>query len=685
MKSPAEMLLDTDGSVLSCTRSALDLLDTTAEEVRGRPFVSMLEDPAQWELFAAESAGGERRFGRAALLRPGGGTVDTLLGVSPLLPVEPAGTRLLVRLQSLQGADTPDPQPAALPPATSDPRARERMDLLNEAASRIGASLDIAGNARDLVDILVPNLADLAAVDIPEAVLVGDEPGDFTVDITMRRLAVAAADGQWPEEIHALGDTFKVTSFIRGQLLKGPAGFLPDLSDVRLALAEEEELSRLVLPRAATSLLVAPVRARGLVLGIVVLWRAGDRRPFDPTDAVLAEEISSRAALSIDNGRRYTKERRTAEMLQRSLLPRTAANSTAAETSGVYVPASTPAGIGGCWYDVIELSSAQVAFVVGTVPGHGLGATAAMGRLRSAVETLADLDPAPDELLSHLNDLVMRFGSSDRAGHDDPGGAGAVRGATCTYATYDPVTRVCVVACAGHPAPMLARAGQQTAEEVPVGCGPALGTGGEPFEAVTLQLQPGDVLAFHSGLLRAGALPSAHRLEAVRTGTRSAAADGQPLADVGRQILAGLTDTPPDHDIALLLARTRELPPSSTVAWQLSADPQEVARARTLVAAQLADWGLDELVFASELIVSELVTNAIRYTGAPIGLRLIKDQRLICEVSDPSQTQPHLRRARLTDEGGRGLFLIAQLTHRWGSRYTSSGKTIWTEQLLDGD
>jgi anti-sigma regulatory factor (Ser/Thr protein kinase) len=216
-----------------------------------------------------------------------------------------------------------------------------------------------------------------------------------------------------------------------------------------------------------------------------------------------------------------------------------------------------------------------------------------------------------------------------------------------------------------------------------VACGPALGTGGEPFEATTLQLQPGDVLAFHSGSLTTGP-HVADRIEAVREGMRSAIATGQPLAETGQQILSRLLDTPPDHDIALLLTRTRELPASRTAAWQLTSDPQEAARARTLVAGQLADWGLDELVFASELIASELVTNAIRYAGGPIGLRLIREKRLICEVSDPSQTQPHLRRARLTDEGGRGLFLIAQLTHRWGSRYSASGKTIWTEQLLDG-
>jgi two-component sensor histidine kinase len=97
---------------------------------------------------------------------------------------------------------------------------------------------------------------------------------------------------------------------------------------------------------------------------------------------------------------------------------------------------------------------------------------------------------------------------------------------------------------------------------------------------------------------------------------------------------------------------------------------------------QVAAWGLDETAFATELIVSELVTNAIRYGEAPIRLRLIRGSTLICEVSDGSNTAPHLRRARVFDEGGRGLLLVAQVAERWGSRQTPTGKTIWAEQPL---
>jgi anti-sigma regulatory factor (Ser/Thr protein kinase) len=98
--------------------------------------------------------------------------------------------------------------------------------------------------------------------------------------------------------------------------------------------------------------------------------------------------------------------------------------------------------------------------------------------------------------------------------------------------------------------------------------------------------------------------------------------------------------------------------------------------------AQLQEWGLADLAFTTELIVSELVTNAYRYSSGPVTLRLIRDRDLICEVSDTSSTSPHLRHAATTDEGGRGLFLVAQLTERWGTRYVRSGKTIWAQQPL---
>ncbi|MFD3545156.1 SpoIIE family protein phosphatase [Streptomyces sp. NPDC058655] len=685
----AVLLLDASGGVLTGTRAAATLLGTP--DAIGGPGHERLdaellfEDPGLWARLIAGAVGGARRGARARLRRPDGGRLEADVDVIALL--KGSSARFLLRLRAAD-PDHTVPVTAAgdvrrsppLPPA--DQRAAERLALLNAAAAEIGSSLDMVGDAEQLTRLLVPAFADLAAVDLTAPVLLGEEPGELVTGAPMRRVAVRAGDGRWPPENHPVGDTIRLRSVESSHLREGSAVFLPDLTELRAVLSGEEERSRLILPPQADSLMLIPLRARGAVLGALVLWRTAERRPFDQEDAVLAEEIGSRASLSMDNARRFTRERRTAEALQRSLLPRPVMDVTGAETSGVLVPATMTPAVGGSWFDVIQLPSTRLAFVVGTVAGHGLNATAAMGRLRSAVQTLADLDLSPDELLAHLDDLVVRFIEDDDRQEPDADAPSALTGATCLYATYDPVSRTCVVAGAGHPPPVLAATGRAGSGPVAYRPGPVLGTGGQPFEPTELCLGPGDVLAFYGGALAEGTGRAERRWEAVLAGVRDGAASGLAVTEIGRGILDALAGEPTHDSLALLVARVREVSADATAAWELAADPSLVGRARTLVSDQLAAWGLEDLVFTTELIVSELVTNSIRYAGGPVGLRLIKDRVLTCEVADPSHTQPHLRRAQPTDEGGRGLFLVAQLTHRWGSRYTAVGKTIWTEQLL---
>ncbi|HEX5565574.1 MAG TPA: SpoIIE family protein phosphatase [Streptomyces sp.] len=557
--------------------------------------------------------------------------------------------------------------------------ARRRLALLHTASARLGHTLDITLNAEELTRILVPDFADLVSVDLNEMMFHGQEPGFLTVGTPLRRTATTSADGMWPAEVYPVGSTFRIQGVVGETLRREQSVLISDATVAQALLSDDPKLLKPVLPGSAASVMIVPVRARGHVLGAVSLWRGGERAAFTDNDVVLAEEVVSRAALSVENARRYTAELRTVETLQRSLLPPAGLELSAAETTGTYVPASTAAGVGGSWYDVIPLSSTRVAFVVGDVAGHGLSATATMGRLRTAIQTLADLDLTPEELLTHLDDLVIRLADTEP---QLSGGESGVIGATCLYSVYDPVTGRCVMASAGHPPPILA-VPEQRARFVDLKPGPALGVGGLPIEPVELHLATDSLLAFYTDELVAHTGNGGEdRTGLLRQGMDAAVAAGGSPAEIGRSVLDRVLSEPPTDDVALLVARVRALPEGSTVSWRFTDDPVIVARARDMVNAQLAAWGLEEVAFTTELIVSELVTNAIRYAGSPIGLRLIRDKSLICEVSDPSQTQPHLRRARLTDEGGRGLFLIAQLAHRWGSRYTSSGKTIWTEQPL---
>jgi anti-sigma regulatory factor (Ser/Thr protein kinase) len=334
--------------------------------------------------------------------------------------------------------------------------------------------------------------------------------------------------------------------------------------------------------------------------------------------------------------------------------------------------------VGGDWFDVVPLSGTRVALVVGDVVGHGIHASATMGRLRTAVRTLADVDLPPDELLTHLDDLVIHLTSDDSSGVRDDPYAGEI-GATCLYAVYDPVSRVCTLASAGHVPPVVLLP-DGTVSVVRLNPGPLLGVGGLPFESTELELPEGSLLAFYTdGLIEA-------REHDVNLGLErlcEALASPLPSLEVTCEaVLKALLPDRPADDVALLLARTRALHADQVAAWALPADPAVVADARAQATRQLAVWGLEEASFVTELVVSELVTNAIRYGAVPIGLRLIRDRTLIVEVSDASSTAPHLRRARSYDEGGRGLHMVAQLSQGWGTRQTPNGKTIWAEQPL---
>ncbi|MGW5849670.1 ATP-binding SpoIIE family protein phosphatase [Streptomyces sp. NPDC055254] len=560
---------------------------------------------------------------------------------------------------------------------------RRRTGLSRAAAASIGTSLDVTDMAEALVNLLVPDFADLATVDIAEAVLVGDEPAhlDASGDVRLRRTASAQSPEISAEELLAVGEALPPVgdSAVLHPLMEGRSVLISDVAALRQRLDVDPERLRLFVPKGVHSSVAVPLYARGLVLGCVTVWRGQLPSAFGEEDTALLRDVVSRAALGVDNARRYTREHRSAVALQRSLLPRSSLEFAAAETVGIYQPAGRGMGVGGDWFDVIPLPSLRVGFVVGDVVGHGLDATAAMARLRTAVRALADLDLDPGELLTHVDDLVL--GLSGEGATGESRSETAVLGATCLYAVYDPVARACSAATAGHPPPALLTPGE---EPVFVGMvpGPPLGVGEVPFEVAEFGVRPGSMLAFFTNGLVAS---RGGDIEEGMERLRSALAGADParsLGEVGQSVFDGVLPQDPSDDVALLLARTHALSSDRVAEWELEADLSLVSRARELVVSQLSAWELDDLGFVTELVASELVTNAIRYTAGPVGLRLIRDRVLVCEVTDSSSTQPRLRRARETDEGGRGLFLVAQLTDRWGSRFTSTGKTIWTEQAI---
>ncbi|KAK1177771.1 SpoIIE family protein phosphatase [Streptomyces sp. NBS 14/10] len=563
--------------------------------------------------------------------------------------------------------------------------AQRRLARLNEASVRIGSTLDIVRTAQELTDVAAPEFADFAVVDLlPEIHPGGAEPapGPVPGTVVLRRIAAQSTLDGKPDMVIALGDLAVYPKHSpAAECLAAGRGVLLTVTPEAIAEWERDAPARAARMRefGFHSTIAVPLLARGTTLGVAAFARHRRPEPFEADDLLLAEEITARAAVCIDNAHRYTRQREAALTLQRSLLPQTLPPHPAVRAAGRYLPAGSRAGVGGDWFDVIPLSSARVALVVGDVVGHGFQASAAMGRLRTAVRTLADVELPPDELLTHLDDLVNRLSAETE---DEPGAeartAGDI-GATCLYAVYDPVSRRCTLARAGHPPPVLTRP-DGSAEYLDLPSGPPLGLGSLPFESREVELAEGSLLSLYTnGLIQAPDRDVDEAVDALRTVLSRPAESLEDLCDA---VLTTLVPGRPADDVALLVARTRALDASQVATWDLPAEPAVVARARRYTTDQLVAWGLDEAVFTTELVVSELVTNAIRHAQAPIQLRLIHDRDLICEVSDGSHTAPHLRRARVFDEGGRGLLLVAQLARRWGTRHGPTGKTIWAEQAL---
>ncbi|MFF5257761.1 SpoIIE family protein phosphatase [Actinomadura viridis] len=413
-----------------------------------------------------------------------------------------------------------------------------------------------------------------------------------------------------------------------------------------------------------------PLIASGHVFGIGIVSFSGTRE-FTREERTLLTALSSVVAQALERARLYDAAATRARELQRHLLPRELPDLPAVTAAARYLPAEGGADVGGDWYDIIPLSADRVALVIGDVMGHGISEAATMGRLRTAVRTLSELELPPDDILDRLNDIVNDLGTDYFV--------------TCLYGVYDPVSGDFTHASAGHPPPAVA-APDGTVAYLTAAVNPPLGAATPPFDTATHPLPDGALLVLYTdGLVEAESLDvDAGMALLARTLTaalREATAPDALCDGVTGALLPSHRRT--DDDAALLIARTSRLDPADIASWDLPDDPRAAGQAREHVRRQLAAWQLgEEVVMTTELLASELIGNVVRHAKGPMRMRLLRSRTLICEVSDGSLTTPHIRRTTPADEGGRGLQLIAALSQRWGTRYTAHGKSIWTEQPI---
>ncbi|MBZ6143362.1 SpoIIE family protein phosphatase [Streptomyces olivaceus] len=573
-----------------------------------------------------------------------------------------------------------------IPPGQPTPMRRDgdRLRFVGAATRRIARGMDLDEIVMGLCRATVPTFADAILVYLREPLPVGDERPTGPLVLRLRRTDripaerdtegggfIPAAQPE-PSELETVGSELCEVrpGSALAEVLRGVRPVFTDTPAAHAALPELLGEERDFAVPDGRRAILAPLRGRRRVIGAALFLRGPERAAFEADDLLVAAQLATHSALGIDKAVLYGREAYIADELQRTMLPENLPRCTGVRLASRYLPAAETARVGGDWYDAIPLPGSRVALVVGDVMGRSMTSAAIMGQLRTTAQTLAGLDLPPQEVLHHLDEQAQRLGTD--------------RMATCLYAVYDPVSHRITVANAGHPPPVLLHMGGE-AEVLRVPAGAPIGVGGVDFEAVELDAPAGATLLLYTdGLVES-------RLRDVWTGIEQLrerlAATAQltgpdhppPLEALCDEVLDMLGPGDRDDDIALLAARFDGIAPSDVAYWFLEPEDAAPGRARRLARRALSRWGMEDLTDAVELLVSEVVTNAVRYASRPVTLRLLRTDVLRCEVGDDVPQLPRLRQARATDEGGRGLYLVNRLARRWGATRLSTGKVVWFE------
>ncbi|MFI6339781.1 SpoIIE family protein phosphatase [Streptomyces sp. NPDC050535] len=592
-----------------------------------------------------------------------------------------------------QGADQERPQANAggaerrtgqgLPPGGPMPMRRDgdRLRFVGAATRRIARGIDLDEIVMGLCRATVPTFSDAILVYLRDPLPVGDERPTGPLVLRLRRTDRIPTErdtenGFSPAfqlEPVELSPVSAELCEVRpgGALAEVLRGVRPVFADAPAARAALPELlgNELVVPCGQRAIL-APLRGRRRVIGAALFLRRPERLAFEADDLLVAAQLATHTALGIDKAVLYGREAYIADELQRTMLPETLPRPTGVRLASRYLPAAETARVGGDWYDAIPLPGSRVALVVGDVMGHSMTSAAIMGQLRTTAQTLAGLDLPPQEVLHHLDEQAQRLGTD--------------RMATCLYAVYDPVSHRITIANAGHPPPVLLHLGGR-AEVLRVPPGAPIGVGGVDFEAVELDAPAGATLLLYTdGLVESRLRDVWTGIEQLRERLAATAAltgpdHPPPLEALCDDVLDMLGPGDRDDDIALLAARFDGIAPSDVAYWYLEPEDAAPGRARKLARRALSRWGMEDMSDSVELLVSEVVTNAVRYASRPVTLRLLRTDVLRCEVGDDVPQLPRLRQARATDEGGRGLILVNKLARRWGATRLSTGKVVWFE------
>jgi serine phosphatase RsbU (regulator of sigma subunit)/anti-sigma regulatory factor (Ser/Thr protein kinase) len=396
-----------------------------------------------------------------------------------------------------------------------------------------------------------------------------------------------------------------------------------------------------------------------------------------PAERALLKAAAELVAQAAERARRFEAQHGTAQLLQRSMLPEHLPELDTFRIAARYDVGVDGNAAGGDFYDAFHLLDGRLAMVLGDVAGHDVRAAAVMGQVRAALRALALTDPAPPSVLAGLDRLVGSLSAESRNEEIF---------VTVVYGVLDPTDGTITLASAGHPPPVLRRAGlggePASAELVKVPPGAPLGLGGR-WQTGSLRLEPGDtILMYSDGVVERRGHPLNDGLDAlVAAAAGSASGDPRNMCSLATAAVEGTTD----DDVAVL-AVEHALAMSRSATTQVPAEPTGPSRVRQWMSTRLREWSVPEPVIgAAILCTSELTTNALLHAGTPAQVHIdLNSERLLVSVADTGTRGSVIRaRADTMASRGRGLGLIEDLSDSWGTDPTVRGSTVWFEMLLN--
>ncbi len=527
----------------------------------------------------------------------------------------------------------------------------ERQAFMSEASRTINASLNLEQTLRAVARRAVSALADWCEIDLfgrEGNVTRAFAHADSELEERLRPLVGRIHDSNPTEQYERIESALRAGRTLLTRFV---------LDEMSAAVVRDPKALALYNLAGIASSVIVPLFSRERILGWIVFMRSDPMNPYSESDLPALEEFASRAALAIDNAQIFGREHRVAHAMQSASLPRKLPKLSTIDMHAIYVPGQSEAQIGGDWYDAFQLRDGRLVISIGDVVGSGVDAAVTMSNMRQVIRGTAQLQADP-VLMLDAADSALRLEDFEHY-------------VTACVAVIDPELQTMSYASAGHPPPYLrAPEGRYVAltfDDLPLGLRER-----NLRYAATLQLSPGSMVIFYTD----GLIEASHDIVAGITSLESLLSSRDLYNSVNpakyirsRMLRGGARD-----DVAILVLRTHanDTAPETTrrlYCWTYeSVDPDILSGLRDRLEHVLVQHGLQpDAVERAKLVLGELVANVARH--APGAIQIVVDMTgsapVLHVVDKGKGCDRSPKRPDLFSEGGRGLFIVSELTREF--------------------